>query len=80
MTTLQRTAIVVGVGSAQGLGTALARRFAVAGHRVIVFRTHPLGIHVAHVAIDAAVAAVHGTFLTSVAAVSETGEEHGTAK
>jgi len=36
MTTLQRTAIVVGVGSAQGLGAALARRFAVAGHRVIV--------------------------------------------
>jgi len=36
MTTLQRTAIVVGVGAAQGLGTALARRFAVAGHRVIV--------------------------------------------
>src|SRR6266581_8370007 len=33
MTTLQRTAIVVGVGSAQGLGAALARRFAVAGHR-----------------------------------------------
>src|ERR1700682_4075890 len=40
MTTLQRTAIVVGVGSAQGLGAALARRFAIAGHRVIVFRTH----------------------------------------
>ena len=36
MTTLQRTAIVAGVGSAQGLGAALARRFAVAGHRVIV--------------------------------------------
>jgi len=36
MTTLQRTAIVVGVGSAQGLGAALARRFAIAGHRVIV--------------------------------------------
>jgi NAD(P)-dependent dehydrogenase (short-subunit alcohol dehydrogenase family) len=36
MTTLQRTAIVVGVGSVQGLGAALARRFAVAGHRVIV--------------------------------------------
>ena len=36
MTTLQRTAIVVGVGSAQGLGAALARRFAIGGHRVIV--------------------------------------------
>jgi hypothetical protein len=36
MTTLERTAIVVGVGSAQGLGAALARRFAVAGHRAIV--------------------------------------------
>jgi NAD(P)-dependent dehydrogenase (short-subunit alcohol dehydrogenase family) len=36
MTTLQRTAIVVGVGSEQGLGAALARRFAAVGHRVIV--------------------------------------------
>jgi NAD(P)-dependent dehydrogenase (short-subunit alcohol dehydrogenase family) len=36
MTTPQRTAIIVGVGSAQGLGAALARRFAIAGHRVIV--------------------------------------------
>jgi NAD(P)-dependent dehydrogenase (short-subunit alcohol dehydrogenase family) len=36
MTTLRRTAIVVGVGSEQGLGAALARRFAVEGHRVIV--------------------------------------------
>src|ERR1700686_4755433 len=36
MTTLQRTAIVVGVGSEQGLGAALARRFAAEGHRVIV--------------------------------------------
>jgi NAD(P)-dependent dehydrogenase (short-subunit alcohol dehydrogenase family) len=36
MTTLQRTAIVVGVGSRQGLGAALARRFAIEGHRVIV--------------------------------------------
>lgn len=36
MTTLQRTAIVVGVGSGQGLGAALARRFALEGHRVIV--------------------------------------------
>jgi NAD(P)-dependent dehydrogenase (short-subunit alcohol dehydrogenase family) len=36
MTTLQRTSIVVGVGSGQGLGAALARRFAIAGHRVIV--------------------------------------------
>ena len=35
MTTLQRTAIVVGVGSGQGLGAALARRFAIGGHRVI---------------------------------------------
>src|SRR5258708_8436600 len=36
MTTLQRTAIVVGVGSEQGLGAALARRFAAEGHWVIV--------------------------------------------
>ncbi len=36
MTTLQRTAIVVGVGSEQGLGAALARRFASEGHRVVV--------------------------------------------
>jgi NAD(P)-dependent dehydrogenase (short-subunit alcohol dehydrogenase family) len=36
MTTLQRTAIVVGVGSEQGLGAALARRFASEGHWVIV--------------------------------------------
>jgi NAD(P)-dependent dehydrogenase (short-subunit alcohol dehydrogenase family) len=36
MTALQRTAIVVGVGSEQGLGAALARRFASEGHRVIV--------------------------------------------
>jgi NAD(P)-dependent dehydrogenase (short-subunit alcohol dehydrogenase family) len=36
MTTLQRTAIVVGVGSEQGLGAAIARRFAVEGQRVIV--------------------------------------------
>ena len=40
MTTLQRTAIVAGAGSAQGLGAAPARRFArcrSSGHR---FRTH----------------------------------------
>jgi len=36
MATLERTAIVVGVGSEQGLGAALARRFAREGHRVIV--------------------------------------------
>ncbi|SHL26248.1 NAD(P)-dependent dehydrogenase, short-chain alcohol dehydrogenase family [Bradyrhizobium lablabi] len=36
MATLERTAIVVGVGSEQGLGAALARRFASEGHRVIV--------------------------------------------
>jgi NAD(P)-dependent dehydrogenase (short-subunit alcohol dehydrogenase family) len=36
MTTIQRTAIVVGVGSGQGLGAALARRFALEGRRVIV--------------------------------------------
>lgn len=36
MSTLQRTAIVVGVGSEQGLGAAIARRFAVEGQRVIV--------------------------------------------
>jgi NAD(P)-dependent dehydrogenase (short-subunit alcohol dehydrogenase family) len=36
MATLQGTAIVVGVGSEQGLGAAIARRFAAEGHRVIV--------------------------------------------
>jgi len=36
MTTLQGTAIVAGVGSEQGLGAALARRFAREGYRVIV--------------------------------------------
>jgi NAD(P)-dependent dehydrogenase (short-subunit alcohol dehydrogenase family) len=36
MTTVQRTAIVVGVGSEQGLGAALARRFASEGYLVIV--------------------------------------------
>jgi NAD(P)-dependent dehydrogenase (short-subunit alcohol dehydrogenase family) len=36
MTTLQGTAIVVGVGSQHGLGAAIARRFAAEGHRVIV--------------------------------------------
>lgn len=36
MSALQRTAIVVGVGSEQGLGAALARRFAVEGYRVVV--------------------------------------------
>jgi NAD(P)-dependent dehydrogenase (short-subunit alcohol dehydrogenase family) len=36
MTTHQRTAIVVGVGSEQGLGAAIAGRFAREGHRVIV--------------------------------------------
>jgi NAD(P)-dependent dehydrogenase (short-subunit alcohol dehydrogenase family) len=36
MSALQRTAIVAGVGSEQGLGAALARRFAVEGYRVVV--------------------------------------------
>jgi NAD(P)-dependent dehydrogenase (short-subunit alcohol dehydrogenase family) len=36
MTTLQRTAIVVGVGSQHGLGAAIARRFAIEGQRVVV--------------------------------------------
>jgi NAD(P)-dependent dehydrogenase (short-subunit alcohol dehydrogenase family) len=36
MSTLQCTAIVVGVGSEQGLGAAIARRFALEGQRVIV--------------------------------------------
>ncbi len=36
MTTLQGTAIVVGVGSQHGLGAAISRRFAAEGHRVIV--------------------------------------------
>ena len=36
MATLQGTAIVVGVGSEQGLGAAIAHRFAAEGHRVIV--------------------------------------------
>jgi NAD(P)-dependent dehydrogenase (short-subunit alcohol dehydrogenase family) len=36
MTSVQRTSIVVGVGAEQGLGAALARRFATEGHRVVV--------------------------------------------
>jgi NAD(P)-dependent dehydrogenase (short-subunit alcohol dehydrogenase family) len=36
MITLPGTAIVMGVGSEQGLGAAIARRFAAEGHRVIV--------------------------------------------
>jgi NAD(P)-dependent dehydrogenase (short-subunit alcohol dehydrogenase family) len=36
MTQLQRTAIVVGVGSEQGLGAALSRRFAREGYNVVV--------------------------------------------
>jgi NAD(P)-dependent dehydrogenase (short-subunit alcohol dehydrogenase family) len=36
MSALQRTAIVAGVGSEQGLGAALARRFAVEGYHVVV--------------------------------------------
>ncbi|WP_425995207.1 SDR family NAD(P)-dependent oxidoreductase [Afipia sp. DC4300-2b1] len=36
MTESQRTAIVVGVGAEQGLGAALARRFAAEGYRVVV--------------------------------------------
>src|ERR1700679_3489970 len=36
MTELQRTAIVVGVGSEQGLGAALSRRFAREGYNVVV--------------------------------------------
>jgi hypothetical protein len=53
MTTLQRTAIVVGVGSAQGLGAALARQFAVAGQRVIVSgRTEAKITDVVHAIVD----------------------------
>ena len=36
MAALQGTAIVVGVGSEQGLGAALSRRFAREGYKVIV--------------------------------------------
>ena len=36
MTELQGTAIVVGVGSEQGLGAALSRRFAREGYNVVV--------------------------------------------
>src|SRR6202050_2348462 len=36
MTELQRTAIVVGVGSEQGLGAALSRRFGYEGYNVVV--------------------------------------------
>jgi NAD(P)-dependent dehydrogenase (short-subunit alcohol dehydrogenase family) len=53
MTTLQRTAIVVGVGSEQGLGAALARRFAAEGHRVIVSgRTEAKVTKVARAIVD----------------------------
>ncbi len=53
MTTRQRTAIVVGVGSEQGLGAALARRFAAEGHRVIVAgRTEPKITQVVHAIIE----------------------------
>jgi NAD(P)-dependent dehydrogenase (short-subunit alcohol dehydrogenase family) len=53
MTTLQRTAIVVGVGSEQGLGAALARRFAAEGHRVIVSgRTEAKVAKVARAIVD----------------------------
>ncbi len=55
MTTLQRTAIVVGVGSEQGLGAALARRFAAEGHRVIVSgRTEAKVAKVARAIVDRA--------------------------
>ena len=53
MNTLQRTAIVVGVGSEQGLGAALARRFAAEGHRVIVSgRTEAKVAKVARAIVD----------------------------
>ena len=53
MTTLQRTDIVVGVGSEQGLGAALARRFAAEGHRVIVSgRTEAKVAKVARAIVD----------------------------
>ena len=53
MTTLQRTAIVVGVGSEQELGAALARRFAAEGHRVIVSgRTEAKVAKVARAIVD----------------------------
>jgi NAD(P)-dependent dehydrogenase (short-subunit alcohol dehydrogenase family) len=53
MTTLQRTAIVVGVGSEQGLGAALARRFAAEGHRVVVSgRTESKIAQVARAIVD----------------------------
>jgi NAD(P)-dependent dehydrogenase (short-subunit alcohol dehydrogenase family) len=53
MTTLQPTAIVAGVGSQHGLGAALARRFAIEGHRVIVSgRTEEKIAEVASAIID----------------------------
>jgi NAD(P)-dependent dehydrogenase (short-subunit alcohol dehydrogenase family) len=53
MSTPQRTAIVVGVGSEQGLGAALSRRFAVEGHRVIVAgRTESKISQIARVIVD----------------------------
>jgi NAD(P)-dependent dehydrogenase (short-subunit alcohol dehydrogenase family) len=53
MTTLQRTAVVVGVGSQHGLGAALARRFAIEGHRVVVSgRTEQKIAEVARAIID----------------------------
>jgi len=53
MTALQGTAIVVGVGSEQGLGAALARRFATEGHRVVVSgRTESKIAQVARAIVD----------------------------
>jgi NAD(P)-dependent dehydrogenase (short-subunit alcohol dehydrogenase family) len=53
MTTLEHTAIIAGVGSEQGLGAALARRFAIEGYRVIVAgRTESKISQVARVIVD----------------------------
>ena len=53
MTALQGTAIVVGVGSEQGLGAALSRRFAREGYHVVVSgRTEAKINRVVHAIID----------------------------
>jgi NAD(P)-dependent dehydrogenase (short-subunit alcohol dehydrogenase family) len=53
MAALQGTAIVVGVGSEQGLGAALSRRFARKGYKVIVSgRTEAKLARVVHSIID----------------------------
>jgi NAD(P)-dependent dehydrogenase (short-subunit alcohol dehydrogenase family) len=82
MTTLQGTAIVVGVGSQHGLGAALARRFAAEGHRVIVSgRTKEKIAQVAGAIVDsgdkAEAFAADATIESDVAALFDFAETSG---